>query len=244
MSTVIPVVTRYAVRVCFPRARRLGLLVPAIGAVLFGLLARALEDTPEEALAVVAGRGLFGVVLPIGCLIIGDAVLGSEIRSGTIHFTWLSPAGFRSIVVGRWLAGFVVSVVALAVPCGLAAVIAGVPDGALALGFAAAAGASAYIAIFVAIGAMSRRAVVWSLAVVILAERLLGEALSGIAQWCPGWVARGVYADLGPDAGRLFRSGVPDGGDAVMRLVVVTVVFLVLAGRRLAKLRLSGPTDD
>lgn len=243
MSTV-GVVAGYALRVCFPAARRLGLVVPALGALLFGLLARALDDTPEEALAQVVGRGLFGVVLPIGCLVIGDAVLGAEVRSGTVHFTWLSPARFASIVAGRWAAGWVVAVLALAVPCGLAAVVAGVPDAAPALGFAAAAGAAAYVAVFVALGAMTRRAVVWSLAVVVLAERLLGEALSGIAQWCPGWLARGVYADLGPDAGRLLRNGVPEGADAVVRLAVITAAALLLAARRLARLRLAGPTDD
>jgi ABC-2 type transport system permease protein len=240
----VAVIAGYAAKACFPRTRRLGLIVPAVGALLFGLLSRALEDSPEEALALIAGQGLFGVVLPIGCLIIGDAVLGSEIRSGTMHYTWLSPASFRSIVLGRWLVGTGVAVVALAVPCALAAVVAGVPDGAGALGFAAAMGASAYIAVFVLLGAMTRRAVVWSLALVVLLERLLGQALSGIAQWCPGWVARFVYGDLGPDADRLLRSGVPAGGEAVTRLVIITVVALWLAARRLAKLRLSGPTDD
>ena len=243
MST-IPVIAGYAAKVCFPKARRLGLIVPALGAVMFGLLSRALEDSPEEALALIVGQGLFGVVLPIGCLIIGDAVLGSEIRTGTMHFTWLSPAGFRSIVFGRWLTGTAVAIIALAIPCALAAVVAGVPDGAAPLGFAAAMGASAYIAVFILLGAMTRRAVVWSLAVVVLLERLLGQALSGIAQWCPGWVARFVYGDMGPDADRLLRDGVPAGGEAVTRLILITVVALFLASRRLAKLRLSGPTDD
>lgn len=237
-------VAGYAVKVCFPRARRLGLMLPGLGAILFGLLARALDETREEALALVAGPGLFGVVLPIGCLIIGDAVLGSEVRSGTMHFTWLSPVSFRSIVLGRWLAGTAVAVVALAVPAALAAVVAGAPDGAAPLAFAVAMGAVAYIAVFVVIGAMTRRAVVWSLGLVVLIERLLGQALSGIAQWSPGWVARFVYGDLGPDAERLLRSGVPTGGEAVTRLVVITAVALFVASRRLAQLRLSGPTDD
>ena len=38
----------------------------------------------------------------------------------------------------------------------------------------------------------------WSLAVVFLVERLLGTALSGIAQLSPMWLGRAVYADFGP----------------------------------------------
>ena len=62
------------------------------------------------------------------------------------------------------------------------AVVAGVPGAAVPAGIGAAAGAGAYIAIFIAIGCIARRAAVWSLAFVFLVERLLGAALNGIAQ--------------------------------------------------------------
>jgi len=45
--------------------------------------------------------------------------------------------------------------------------------------------------------ALTRRAVVWSLGYVVLIERLLATALSGLAQWSPSWEARAVYARLG-----------------------------------------------
>ena len=88
----------YALRACFPTKRRIGLVLPAAGALLFALLARVIPDPAPVALAQVADGGLFGVVLPVGCLVIGDAVLGAEVRSGTLHFTWLSPASFTTIV--------------------------------------------------------------------------------------------------------------------------------------------------
>jgi hypothetical protein len=197
------------------------------------------------ALAQVADGGLFGVVLPVGCLVIGDAVLGSEVRSGTLHFTWLSPASFATIVVGRWLAGFSAALVALAVPFGVAAVVAGVPGAIGPLALAAAAGSAAYVAVFVLLGAVTRRAVVWSLGFVVLVERLLGTALSGVAQWSPGWEARAVYARIGPDAAdSLHRTGIPEGGGAVVRLLIITGVALLAAGLRLGRLRLSGPSGD
>jgi ABC-2 type transport system permease protein len=242
--TALAVVTGYALRACFPFRRRLGLAAPAAGAVLFGLLAHLLDGTREEALASVAGEGLFGIVLPVGCLVVGDAVLGAEVRSGTFHFTWLSPVAFPVIVGGRWLAGTAAALAAVAGPFALAAVVAGVPGAAAPLALAAAAGAAAYVALFVLLGVTTRRAVVWSLAVVVLGERLLGTALSGVAQWSPSWEARAVFARLGPGAESLHRDGVPDGWAAVVRLGMMTAVALALAAWRLGRLRLTGPSGE
>ena len=72
-----------------------------------------------------------------------------------------------------------------------------------------------------------------------------GTALSGVAQWCPGWEARAVYARFGPGAAdTLHRSGIPEGGAAVVRLAVIAAVALVVAALRLGRLRLSGPSGD
>jgi len=242
---LIGIVAGYALKACFPTKRRIGLILPAAGALLFAFLSQLLPDRAPVALAEVAGGGLFGVVLPVGCLVIGDAVLGSEVRSGTLHFTWLSPASFVTIVVGRWLAGLGVAVLALGVPFGLAALVAGVPAAIGPLFLAAVAGSAAYVGVFVMLGALTRRAVVWSLGFVVLGERLLGTALSGLAQWCPGWEARAVYAKLGPSAAdTLHRSGVPEGNAAVIRLVLIAVIALTVAALRLGHIRLSGPTSD
>jgi len=234
-SGLVAVCAGYALRACFPTRRRIGLALPAAGALLFALLARVIPDSAPVALAQVADGGLFGVVLPVGCLVIGDAVLGAEVRSGTLHFTWLSPVSFATIVAGQ----------PAAVPFGVAALVAGVPGAIGPLVLAAAAGSAAYVAVFVLLGALTRRAVVWSLGFVVLGERLLGTALSGLAQWCPGWEARAVYARLGPDAAdTLHRSGIPEGGAAVVRLMIIAAVALVVAAVRLGRLRLSGPSGD
>ncbi len=75
----------------------------------------------------------------------------------------------------------------------------------------------AYVALFVLVGAAFQRAALWSLAIVMLGERLLGEVLTGIAQLSPQWLARNTYAGLGPDADDLLRDGVPSGWGAVVR---------------------------
>ena len=99
--------------------------MPCAGALLFGLLAHAIDITPTVAFANVAAEGIFGLMLPIAALIIGDAVLGAEVRGGTFHFTWLSPAPTWQIVLGRWLGGSLVALVTIAPACALAAVVAG-----------------------------------------------------------------------------------------------------------------------
>jgi hypothetical protein len=240
----VAIVTGYALAACFPRRRRYVLLLPAAGALLFGLLVHVIDEPAAQGFASVAGPGLFGTVLPVGCLVVGDAVLGAEVRSGTLHFTWLSPVGFATIAAGRFLAGWLVAVVAVALPCAAAAVVAGAPAGALPMGVAAGAAAAAYVAVFVFVGATARRAVVWSLALVVLVERLLGTALSGVAQWCPSWLGRTVYAGLADGAESMAREGLPQGGAGVVRLVILTAAGLALATWRLRRLRLAGPSGD
>ena len=241
-SPFVAIVT-YALRACLPTKRRLGLLLPCAAAVLFGLLSQLSGDDPAEAFASVASGTLFAIVLPIGCLIIGDAVLGAEARSGTLHFTWLSPVPFWTIAVGRWTAGYVVALLSVTVSCALAALAAGVGEAVPAMVVAVAAGSAAYIGVFIMLGTVTRRAAVWSLAFVVLIEQMLGAALDGIAQLSPQHLARSVYADLGPNADHLAREGVPQGSAAVVRLVFVLAVTLGVASWRLGHLRVTGASD-
>ncbi|HEX4982523.1 MAG TPA: hypothetical protein VFV63_12520 [Ilumatobacteraceae bacterium] len=234
----------YTLRSCVPPKRWAAVLLPCAGAVLFGLLARAVDDPVDRAFANVAAEGIFGLVMPIAALVVGDSVLGSEVRAGTFHFTWLSPTPTWQIVLGRWLGGSFVALVTIAPSCALAAVVAGTPDSAGPAFLAAVVGSAAYVALFIAIGCLTQRTAVWSLALVFLIERLLGAALTGIAQLSPTWESRAIfvgYLDNPPN--RLVRDGIPQGGDAVVRLVIVTIVALVVANWRMGHLRLSGAAD-
>ena len=81
----------YTLRTSLPGRRWVGILVPCAAALLFGLLVRGLDGYPPFEFARMASIALFGLVLPVTCLVIGDAVLGAEIRSGSFAFTWLAP---------------------------------------------------------------------------------------------------------------------------------------------------------
>jgi len=234
----------YTLRSCIGRRRWLGSLLPSAAAVLFGLLAHAIDDPAEVAFARVAADGIFTLVVPIASLVIGDAVLGAEIRAGVFHFTWLSPTSLTPILLGRWVGGAAAAIAVLAPACALAALVAGDPADIGPVALAAATGAVAYVAVFIAIGSFARRAAVWSLAFVFLVERLLGTALSGIAQWSPTWESRAVFVDLASDApSSLERSGIPAGGAAIVRLALIGAIALLVARWRLPRLRLTGASD-
>jgi ABC-type transport system involved in multi-copper enzyme maturation permease subunit len=239
-------VVAYTWRSCFPRKRWVAVLLPCGGAVLFGLLARAVHNFPtrERAFANIAAEGIFSLMMPIAALVIGDSVLGAEVRAGTFHFTWLSPTPRWQIVVGRWLGGASICVVTIAPATALAAVVAGTNSSAAAAYVAAAIGSIAYVALFIAVGCMTRRTAVWSLAIVFLVERLLGAALTGIAQISPTWESRAIFVGLIDDPpSRLIRAGIPEGGGAIVRLLVVAAVALLVATRRMSHMRLSGASD-
>jgi hypothetical protein len=85
---------------------------------------------------------------------------------------------------------------------------------------------------------------VWALAIVLMVERLVGAELSGIAQLSPLWESGQAFAGLWDEGGgELLREGVPHGWSAVVRLGLLTVVWLLVATWRMPRMRpLSG--DD
>ncbi len=224
-------------------ARRVLLLLPMAGAVLFGLLSRVSDEAAVTAFAQVGGTAIHTLVLPITCLVVGDALLGAEIRSGVFAFTWLSPVRYSTIVVGRWLGGCLIAAAILGPSVAAAAIVAGAPSSAGPAVVAAVCGAAAYLALFLAIGASFKRPVVWSLAFVIIIERLLGAALAGIAQLSPGWLAQAVLVGLTNPTVDLEREGIPHGWAAVVRLAIVAAFGLAVAGRRLRRLRPASAAD-
>lgn len=233
----------YTLRACIPGRRWLGILLPCAAALLFGLVVRGLDGTPTDDFAEVAAEALFGLVLPVTCLIVGDAVLGAEVRSGSFTFTWMSPVPMWQIVLARWVGGSIIAAGCLAVAFSLAAFVAGAGSSAVAAVVAAAFASMAYVAVFVAIGCVARRAAVWSLVFVFLVERLLGAALAGIAQLSPQWLARQAFGGLADAPASVLRDGVPEGSGALVRLVMVTAVALAVATMRLRRIQLSGSAD-
>lgn len=239
---IVALVT-YTLRTSLSGKRWIGILVPSMAAILFGLIARTLAGSAASQFADVASTALFPLILPVTCLVVGDAVLGSEIRAGSFTFTWLSPVPTWQIALSRWCGGAIVASACTAASFALSAAVAGAGPSAGGAATAAAFGSMAYVAIFLAIGCVARRAAVWSLAFVFLVERLLGTALAGVAQLSPGWEARAAFVSFVDGPANLVREGIPAGSGAVVRLTMITAAALVIATTRLTHLKLSGSSD-
>src|SRR5688572_18464478 len=110
----------YTLRSCLPGRRWVGAVVPAAASLLFGFIATTSNEPDVRAFAGVAAVGLFGLVMPVTCLVIGDAVLGSEVRSGAFTFTWMSPVPAWQIAIARWIGGTIASAGVLIVGFSLA----------------------------------------------------------------------------------------------------------------------------
>jgi ABC-type transport system involved in multi-copper enzyme maturation permease subunit len=234
----------YTLQSCIPPRRWAAVLAACAGAILFGLLTHAIDASTDRAFANVAAEGILSLAVPIAALVIGDAVLGAEVRGGTFSFTWMSPTPIWQIVLGRWLGGSLVAVVTIAPACAIAAAVAGSSSSIGPIALASAVGAVSYVAVFIAIGCLTQRTAVWSLAFVFLVERLLGAALTGIAQLSPTWESRAIFVGFLDDPPtRLVREGIPSGGAAVVRLLLVSAVALGIATWRMRHLRLSGASD-
>jgi ABC-2 type transport system permease protein len=238
--TALRALVVYAVRLAVPQ-RRLLLVLPLAGGVVLGLLARLSPDSATQAYDHVTRSGVHTVVLPLTCLVVGDAVLGAELRAGSFALTWISPVHRWTIVLARWLAGWAVAIALLVPATAAGAVLAGAPDRVGPAVVAAVAGAAAYLAVFLAMGAGLRRAVVWMLVLIGVVEPALGGLSSRVAQVSPEWLSLNVLAGL---SGSDTRDGVPIGWGAVGRLVVLTSVALLLAVAGVRRLRAETALDE
>lgn len=216
--------------------RRLVLMIllaalPAIVAIILRL-AGGRADAPEIIDALV-----IRTVLPLVALVIGTAAIGSEIDDGTAVFLLVKP-------IPRWLTALVKIVVAagltllLVVPPVLITgpLVAGF-DGAtmgttVGYALAAMAGAIAYTAGFVALGAITSRALLVGLGYVLLWEGALAGILEGTRYFSVRQATLGLAAGL---TGESRGDDVLEPGISVVILVVVTVVGFVLTARALQR---------
>jgi ABC-2 type transport system permease protein len=159
--------------------RRALLLIPLPLVVIgIGLLAR--DSTQAEAVDILNGLGL-STVLPLTALILGTAVLGSEMEDGNLVHLLSKPISRAEILLSKLLVAVVATVLVGAVPILIAGILMTGSYSSIARGFfvGALAGSVLYPAIFVALSAVTKRAVVFGLVYLLLWEGVLGTWLRG-----------------------------------------------------------------
>lgn len=160
--------------------RRRSLLLLPLPAVLLFIAFLARSRGQADAEDIVTALGLTTIV-PLTALIVGTAVLGSEMEDGSVVHILAKPISRLSVIASKWLVAAAVSAVVSAVPIYVATVLIVGEANSLAVGMTvgAIAGSVLYSAVFVAVSAMTKRAVVFGLAYLLLWEGFLTSALRG-----------------------------------------------------------------
>ncbi|MFG3418372.1 ABC transporter permease [Micromonospora sp. NPDC049460] len=221
--------------------RRFLLLVPLPAVlVLLAVLSRSLGVDPGEwGPPVLVGLGL-AVVLPVVALIVGTGVLGAEIDDGTVVHILTKPLPRWQIVLPKLAVATGVTAVTVAVPLYVAGVLAHSVRLGLALAAAAAVGALAYSALFVALSLLTRRPVLLGLVYVLIWEGLLGNFVSGTKVLSIQQYVIALADRLAPTG--LLETSVSVPVAAVMT-VLISVGFTVLAIDRLRSFSVAGETS-
>ncbi|MDA0269550.1 MAG: ABC transporter permease subunit [Chloroflexi bacterium] len=169
--------------------RMLVLLVLALVPVLISILYRFTADNSSERDAIEFASGMLAtfvvpIVLPLAALLVGTSALGQDIEEGTIAYLLAKPLARWKVVVAKmlsaWLLTYLVTLVAV-LGSGLI-VLTGHEGISLVPAFvvACAAGALAYVAIFIALSLRFSRALIIGLGYVFVWEAIISQFIAGV----------------------------------------------------------------
>ncbi len=215
--------------------RRRFYLLLAFPVLLIALVAliTALADG-DAAFDVLPGLG-YPLVLPLVAILAASSVLGPEVDDGSIIYLLAKPVSRYGVAISKWVVALAATLTAGAMPILVAALITGDSTRAWALFVGAVVAGTTYSALFLAISAVTRHAVIASLMFVLIWESLLGNLFTGVA-----WLSIGQW---GLRVGHELSAQLPDPANltwAILASLVVTVVGVWFAGDRLRSFSLRG----
>ncbi len=224
-------------RAVLGRRRTVLLVLLALVPVLVALLARDRGASATETTAQVLDLLVVRAVLPIVALVLGTAVLGSELDDGTAVFVLTSP-------VARWVvvaAKLIVAAGGTAVIAGSSALLAGliVATDAPSFGLVVPVlvgvlvGSLVYAAVFLALSLLTSRALMVGLLYTIVWEGTLASLFAGTRFLSVRQYVVGIADGIANAPGHLF-------GDTVPFVSAVALAVVALAGAiAIAVVRLS-----
>lgn len=221
--------------------RRRSLLMVLLVAlpVLVALLIRLADGHPGP--AQVLDPLIVRTVLPLVALVFGTAALGSELEDGTAVFLMVKPVSRWRIVVEKMVVASGLTV-ALVMP---ATVLTGIFASGLGAGqlgttfafaLAVAAGGTAYACAFVALSALTSRALVLGLGYTLIWEGILAGLLEATRFLSIRQATLGLAGGLSGDTSRAAL----DIGTSVLILAAVTAGAVVIGSLRLARFEIRG----
>jgi ABC-2 type transport system permease protein len=233
-----PVVLRITLRATLGRKRALVFLLVPLVLLLITVTLRLVAISPVWPAEFLGAFG-FSVVLPLTALVIGTSVLGAEIDDGSIVHLLATPVPRTSVVLSKFAAAVMLTVVFGAIPEYLAAGIASGFGGKLAVGLLAGAlvASVAYNALFVMLSTMTTRAIAVGLLYLMVWEGLLGNLVGGVRLLSIGQYSVSVANSIAKTSALNAHL---TSQTAVIMALAVTVVTLAMAARRLAAFSLKG----
>lgn len=238
-------IARAAQRGLLGRRRTLLVVIVAAIPVLIAAIVRASADT-SDAVPLTAGLldGLVvRTVLPLVALVLGTAVLGSDLEDGTAVYLLAKPIERWRIVAATYLVAALPTAGLMALVTLAAGLVVGGGRGAegvsAAFAVAVAVGGLLYVAVFLALSIVTSRALVLGLGYVLIWEGLLGGLLEGTAVVSIRQYVLAIAKALAGPGGDSIT--VTLGSAAAVGLsVILLAAALVLATRRLARYQVRG----
>jgi ABC-2 type transport system permease protein len=232
--SVTAVLFRVMLQAQLTKARVLGLLALGAIGVLTGLAIGA-SDLVDHQLAGARFVDTFGLALlaPVATLVFASAALGDPHEDGTLVYLWLRPVSRWRIVAVAVTSSIVVTWPIVVVPLVLAALATGSPDD-LAAGTVGAATLAivVYSAVFVALGLVVRRALMWGLLYILIWEGFVAQANASAARLAIRSYTRSLFAELSDVY--LRRADIAVAAAWIVPLVIAALA-IVYASRRLAR---------
>ncbi|MFL6151478.1 MAG: ABC transporter permease [Ornithinibacter sp.] len=228
---------RLSTQALFGRRRGVVLLLIAGALLVLALLVRLLTDA-QVGLEAVVGLG-FTLALPLIALLAATAVLGPEIDDGSVVYLLAKPVNRHVIALSKLAAAWGATMLLGALPVALAALVldGSDPGRAVALGLGAAASGTVYTALFLALAALTRHAVVVGLLFVLVWEGVLGSIFAGVRWLSVGAWGRAVADALSPPPELATNVSV---GYALVATAGVVLAAVWFTGDRLRSFTLRG----
>ena len=159
-------------------------VLPLLTTPLFRIGTHPHDPTGEQFLATLYATIVAFVLLPLAAVVLGTAAFGGEIDDGTIVYLLVKDLPRWQVVLSKYLVAVASTAVMMAVAITLPWLALGAPGDAAPLVEAYAAGvalgAALYCAIFLTMGLMSKRALVFGLLYVVVVEIALSPNVQGL----------------------------------------------------------------
>jgi ABC-2 type transport system permease protein len=233
-----PVVLRITLRATIGRKRALVFTLVPLVLLLITVALKLVAKSPVWPAEFLGAFG-FSVVLPLTALIIGTSVLGAEIDEGSIIHLLATPVSRASVILSKFAAAVILTVLFGALPEYLAAAIARGFTSTLSLGLLAGAlvASIAYNALFLLFSLLTTRAIAVGLLYLLIWEGLLGNLVGGVRVLSIGQYSVSVANSIVKTSA--LNSHLTLTTAAIMA-AVVTVAALAASTRRLASFALKG----